>query len=251
MKLLIIDNEKHIRALARKLIETLCPAIEQIEEAVGVEDGLSKINTFQPEIILLDVEMDDGTGFDLMKQIPNPTSQLIFFTAHNKYAIDAFQLNAIDYLLKPIDPIALQKAIHKALENIRQKDLQKQIHFLLQYVSGQHDAEKRIVLKDMTNIYYVKISEICYCEAEGTYTKFRLSEGNTIIVSKNMKEYETLLSPFGFIRCHNSYMVNAEKIIRYDKTGNLVLEGNYEVNVSFRKKEQILKLIEKKSWNIS
>jgi len=248
MKLLITDNEPNLRTAIRVLLQAFCPEITTIEEADGVQSSLQKIKTFQPDIVLLDVEMDDGSGFDLMKQVPHPAFQLIFVTAHNKYAIEAFQFSAIDYLLKPVDPDALQKSIQRAIRNIQSKDLSRQIEFLLHQLSDKHDHERRIVLKDIDNIYFVKVSDILYCLAEGTYTKFFLQNRPPIMVSKNLKEYENMLEPLGFIRTHHSYLVNPSKIIRFDKAdgGLLILEDNLKVPLAQRKKEWVLSLLEGK-----
>ena len=248
MKLLITDNEPNLRTAIRVLLQAFCPEITTIEEADGVQSSLQKIKTFQPDIVLLDVEMDDGSGFDLMRQVLHPTFQLIFVTAHNKYAIEAFQFSAIDYLLKPVDPDALQKSIQRAIRNIQSKDLSRQIEFLLHQLNDKHDHERKIVLKDIDNIYFVKVSDILYCLAEGTYTKFFLQHRPPIMVSKNLKEYENMLEPLGFIRTHHSYLVNPSKIIRFDKTdgGLLILEDNLKVPLAQRKKEWVLSLLEGK-----
>ena len=248
MKVLIVDNETNIRMAMKTLLNAFCPEVTMVEEAEGVQTGLQKITKFQPDILLLDVEMEDGDGFDLMKQVSNPSFQLIFVTAHNQYAIEAFQFSAIDYLLKPVDPDALQKAIQKAISNIKSKDLGGQIEFLLQQINGKHDHEKKIVLKDIDNIYFVKVADILYCLAEGNYTKFFLQNTSPVFVSKNLKEYENILEPLGFIRTHHSYLVNPAKIIRFDKTdgGSLILEENLKVPLAQRKKEWVLNLLEGK-----
>jgi two-component system LytT family response regulator len=193
--------------------------------------------------------MDDGTGFDLMRQVTDPLFQLVFVTAHNKYAIEAFKFSAIDYLLKPVDPEALQLCIKKAAERMQARDLGKQIEFLLKQVSGKPDADKRIVLKDIDNVYFVKVADILFCEAEGTYTKFHFSTGKPILVSKNLKEYETILEPLGFLRTHHSYLANPGKITMYDKTdgGMLILEGGHTVPVSQRKRDTVLAILEGRS----
>lgn len=249
MKALVIDNESPLRSTLRSMLKAFCQEIELVEEADGVKTGIQKIKSFQPDIVLLDVEMDDGTGFDLMKQLTQTNFQLIFVTAHNKYAIEAFQFSAIDYLLKPVDPDALQKAIQKAVNNIRNRDLGKQIEFLLHQLNGRHEHEKRIVLKDIDNIYFVKVSDILYCMAEGTYTIFYFNNNQQVIVSKNLKEYENLLEPLGFIRTHHSYLVNPEKITRFDKTdgGQLILVDEIKVPLAQRKKEWVLSLLEGKA----
>jgi two-component system, LytTR family, response regulator len=249
MKLLIIDNEPNLRKALKALLQAFCPDIKTIEEADGVQAGLKKIGSFQPNIVLLDVEMEDGSGFDLMRQVPHPFFQLIFVTAHNQYAIDAFQFSAIDYLLKPVDPEALQKSIRKAQSNIQNNNLQQQVQVLLQQLAGIQQHDRRIVLKDMENTYFIRVAEILYCKAEGTYTKFYLVSGEPILVSKNLKEYETLLEPLGFIRTHHSFLANPGKIKMYEKTdgGSLVLEGGHSIPVSQRKKDHVLHMLEKGS----
>lgn len=248
MKALIIDNEENLRTGLKLLLQNYCSEITVIDEADGVKKGLGKISSFQPDILLLDVEMDDGTGFDLMKQITNPSFQLIFVTAHNQYAIDAFQFSAIDYLLKPVDPEALQKSIQKASLNVRNNNLQQQVQVLLQQLGGIQNKDKRIVLKDIDNTWFIKVSDILYCEAEGTYTKFFLRDNESILVSKNLKEYEAILEPLGFVRTHHSFLANPDKIKLYDKTdgGMLILEGGLSIPVSQRKKDMVLQLLEGK-----
>jgi two-component system, LytTR family, response regulator len=248
MKVLVIDNEPNLRTAIKALLNAFCPEITSIEEADGVHNGLQKIKTFQPDILLLDVEMDDGTGFELMKQVSNPGFQLIFVTAHNKYAIEAFQFSAIDYLMKPVDPDALQKSIQKATANIRNSSLHQQVQVLLQQLSGIQNHDRKIVLKDIENTYFIRVADILYCEAAGTYTKFYFSNSDPILVSKNLKEYETILEPIGFVRTHHSFLANPDKIKMYDKTegGALILEGGYSIPVSQRKKETVLSLLEKR-----
>ena len=248
MKALIIDNEPNLRTAIKALLNAFCPEITTMEDADGVQSGLQKIKNFHPDIVLLDVEMDDGSGFDLMKQVANPSFQLIFVTAHNKYAIEAFQFSAIDYLLKPVDPNALQLSIQKAIRNIKNSNLQQQVQVLLQQLSGIQNQDKKIVLKDLENTYFIKVADILYCEAEGTYTKFFIQGGESILVSKNLKEYEAILEPIGFIRTHHSFLANPSKIKLYDKTdgGSLLLEGGLSIPISQRKKDYVMQVLENK-----
>lgn len=249
MKALIIDNELPLRNALRLLLENYCPEITEKAEADGVKTGLEQIKNFAPDIVFLDVEMDDGTGFDLMQQVPNPSFQLIFVTAHNQYAIDAFRFSAIDYLLKPVDPEALQKGVQKAAGQLRTRNLGRQMEVLMQQLKGKPDPDKRIVLRDFDNIYFVRTGDILFCEAEGPYTKFYVSSGETILVSKNLKEYESILEPLGFVRTHHSFLANPAKIKMYDKSdgGALILEGGHSIPVSQRKKDAVLSLLEGRS----
>lgn len=246
MKLLIVDNEPHLRTGLKLMVEAFCPQVTAIAEADGVQSGLDAIRHFNPDVLLLDVEMDDGTGFDLVRQIHDPSFQLIFVTAHNKYAIDAFHVSAIDFLLKPVDPEALQRSIDKASAQLQHATLKKQIDFLLQQIAHKADTEKRIVLKDISNVYFVKVHDILFCEAEGNYTRFYFTNTEPILVSKNLKEYEAILEPLGFIRTHNSFLANPDKIHTFDKSegGALITEGGHSIPVSQRKRDTVLSILE-------
>lgn len=247
MKILLIDNEEVIRTTLRDMVETVGKGMYTIAEADGVQTGIEKINSFNPEVVLLDVEMNDGTGFDLLKQIENPSFKLIFTTAHNKYAIQAFKFSAIDYLLKPVDPVELSNALQKAKENISGNALQNQLAVLMQQIGSKPEAERQIVLKDIDKTYFIKMSDILYCEAEGSYTKFYLSNAEPIFVSRNLRSYEELLAPAGFIRTHHSCLVNPAKIKIYDRKtdcGTLILEGGHSIPVSQRKKDFVIQFLE-------
>ncbi|TDO26835.1 LytR/AlgR family response regulator transcription factor [Sediminibacterium goheungense] len=249
MTILLIDNEISLRNTLKELIKLTGFSFTSIIEASGVKEGIQQIQDANPDIVFLDIEMEDGSGFDLMKKIANPQFQLIFVTAHDQYAIDAFKFSAIDYLLKPVDPDNLKISLEKASANIKTKLLSDQIDVLLQQLSGKTDRDKRIVLRDIDNIYFVKVSDILYCMADGTYTRFYLQNQKDILVSKNLKEYENLLEPLGFLRTHHSYLVNPDKINMYDKSegGSLILDGGITVPVSQRKKETIISILERKN----
>lgn len=247
MRILLIDNEKEVRELLKDMIEAVAPGLHHLNEADGVITGLQKINAFKPEIVFLDVEMGDGTGFDLLNKIPHPTFQLIFTTAHNKYAVQAFKCSAIDYLLKPVDITELENSLQKASNNIDSSNLSKQLAVLMQQLNTKDTVDKQIVLKDSEASYFVKVSDILYCEAEGSYTKFYLSNAEPIFVSRNLRSYEELLAPSGFIRTHHSCLVNPTKIKIYDRktdSGTLILEGGHSIPVSQRKKDFVIQFLE-------
>lgn len=247
MKILLIDNEKEVRLILKDMVVAWSRGEHTIEEADGVATGIEKINFFAPDIVLLDVEMNDGTGFDLLKQLTTPFFQLIFTTAHNQYAIQAIKFSAIDYLLKPIDPSDLNTSLQKAKENISNKSLQKQLAVLMQQIGGKAETDRQIVLKDIDKTYFIKMSDILYCEAEGSYTKFYLSNAEPIFVSRNLRSYEELLAPAGFIRTHHSCLVNPTKIKIYDRktdSGTLILEGGHSIPVSQRKKDFVIQFLE-------
>lgn len=245
MKVLIIDNEASVRTGLKVQLETFCPEMTLLQEADGVASGLAVIESFQPDIVFLDVEMDDGTGIDLLKKTGTFNFQLIFITAHNKYAVDAFKFSAIDFLLKPIDTDDLLISLEKAIANLKNKNLKDQIQVLNETMNAISLEHKKIVLKDKDNIYFIKVNDIIRCRAEGPYTEFFISNGQKITISKNLKEYDELLEPYGFVRAHHSHLINVRKISRFDKTdgGNLIMENKDEVPVSQRKKEQLMSII--------
>ena len=246
MKILIVDNEKEVRGLLKDMIASISADAYIVEEAEGVETGVQKINTFQPDVIFLDVEMNDGTGFDLMNRVSNPAFQLVFTTAHNKYAVQAFKCSAIDYLLKPVDFTELENSLQKAAAAISGNSLSKQMAVLMQQLSAKDNSEKQIVLKDSEASYFVKVADILYCEAEGSYTKFYVQNNTPIIISKNLSIYEELLALYGFIRTHHSYLVNPAKIKMYDKAdgGTLILDSGHTVPISHRKKDYVMQVLE-------
>lgn len=247
MKILIIDNEYEIRTILKDMVVQWAKGLHTIEEADGVVTGLEKIAAFNPDVVLLDVEMNDGTGFDLLKQLVNPMFQLIFTTAHNQYALQALKSSAIDYLLKPIDPVELNISLEKATTNIQNQNLQKQLVVLMSQLSHKNDIDKQIVLKDIDKTYFIKQNDIIYCEAEGSYTKFYITNSEPIFVSRNLRSYEEILAPAGFIRTHHSCLVNPNKIKIFDRktdSGTLILEGGYTIPVSQRKKEFVIHLLE-------
>jgi two-component system LytT family response regulator len=247
MKILLIDNEKEIRLILKDMVTACGNGLYITDEADGVASGFKKINSFQPDIVLLDVEMNDGTGFDLLEQFTSPTFQLIFTTAHNQYAIQAFKFSAIDYLLKPIDPIELNNSLQRAKANINSQTMQQQLTVLMQQLSNKNEPDRQIVIKDIDKTYFIKMTDILYCEAEGSYTKFYLTNSEPIFVSRNLRYYEDLLSPAGFFRTHHSCLVNPSKIKIYDRKtdcGTLILEGGHTVPVSQRKKDFVLQFLE-------
>ncbi len=247
MKILLVDNEPEIRKVLKEMVFAWTKGQHEVEEADGVASGIEKINSFHPDVVLLDVEMNDGTGFDLLKQLNNLSFQLIFTTAHNQYAIQAIKFSALDYLLKPIDPAELRESLEKAKANINHQSLNKQLAVLMQQLSVKTETDKQLVLKDIDKTYFIKTNDILFCEAEGSYTKFYLSNSEPIFVSHNLRYYEDMLSPSGFFRTHHSCLVNPSKIKIYDRktdSGTLILEGGHSVPVSQRKKEFVLQLLE-------
>lgn len=239
MRAVIVDDEQNVREALRALLYLYSPETEVVGDADSVASALSEIKRSEPELLFLDVEMGDGTGFDLLKQLPDRDFEVIFVTAHQHYAIRAIRMSACDFLLKPVDPEDLVAAIERA-----QVKLEKQggdpIDVMLQHASGIKD---RIVLKDLENIYVLKLADIIHCEADGRYTRFHVKgREKPILVSTNLKEYDLLLGPLGFARVHHSHLINLNHVQRIDKVNLTVhLSEDEKVPISVRKKDELLK----------
>lgn len=247
-KILVIDNELPIRKALVKMIQHFNVEDQyEIFEADGVRSGIEAIQHIEPEILFLDIELDDGLAFDIFKEINDLQAQLIFTTAHNHYAVRAFEYSALDYLLKPVSPTLLHNALLKARQNLNQSNLKNQIQIMLESINKNQSHEQKIALKDINGIKITKIKDILYCEANGPYTTFFIENEKEITVSKNLKEYEELLHAFNFIRCHHSYLVNLNKVKSIEKSDGLTihLENNKQIPISVRKKDEILNSIEK------
>lgn len=227
------------------MIEKFCPQVTAINEAGSIQSGIEAISKHAPDLVFLDVELDEGTGMDLLSKLKQYEFDVVFITAHNKYAVDAFKFSAIDFILKPIGVEDLLNAFQKAKANLTNKSLSKQLDILKESLGTLSVPDKKIVLKDSNAMHFVKVSDIIHCKAEGNYTEFYLSGKQKLVTSSMLKEYEAILEPFGFIRTHHSHLVNIKKIVRFDKAdgGSLLLEENNEVPVSQRKKDQVLEAI--------
>jgi len=236
----IVDDEEDARSTLRSFISSYCPQVEIIGEADGVTDAYRKIMANPPDLVLLDIQMDDGTGFDFLEKIKSPNFSVIFTTAFDEFAIKAFKYSAIDYLLKPIDPDELIEAISKVNTSNSQKG---QIAELIdQKKSGSFD---RITLSSHDGITIVKLKNISRLESDSNYTHFFLTSGEKITVPKSLKEYENILPTELFFRTHQSFIVNLDYVKKYVKEdgGYILMEDGSEVLVARRRKEEFLERI--------
>lgn len=240
MRTVIIDDETKGRQTLRNFIAKYAPELIIIGEAENIEQGVNLIDKEKPELVFLDIQMPDGTGFDLLGQVMFDEFKLIFCTSHDQYAIKAFRFSAIDYLLKPIDPDIFIAAIKK-VKNESSILLKPKLEVLNQ------NSEKflRIALHSANNISLVNITDIVRLESNVNYTKFVLNGGTSILISKTLKEYDELLSEHGFIRVHKSHLINIKYVKQYIKGegGWVILADNTKVEVSRRKKESLLSAI--------
>lgn len=241
MKTVIIDNEAAIIKWLQIALSENCPQITVCATANSVKTGIEVIEEHQPDLIFLDIEMDDGLGFDIIDALPEPP-KIVFITAHSHYALKAIKASALDYLLKPIDPKELVQAVEKANTTSTTPDFSNaDLKGLLQELLYNDSSVKRLVLRDYERVFIVPVEDIIRCEADGKYTRFKLKKDPDILVSKNLKTYEELLINSGFIRCHHSHLVRIDGIKSFSKNLlELNLSNGETIPVSTRKKESVV-----------
>lgn len=249
MRILIIDDEPKARSSIRQMLQLFCPDVEVVGEAAGVQSGRQLIQQQTADLVFMDIEMQDGTGLELLRQLGKVNFQVVFVTAYNQYAVEAFRLSAIDYLLKPIQPEHLIEAVNRARKKGRKSP---GVATFIENMQIQTKQDRKVVLKDADSLYVIQIKDILHCQADGGYTHFFIDGQKTITTSVNLKEYEKLFGDYGFIRSHHSHLVNLQHIIRFDKAdgGQLILSNQSKVPVSFRKKDKLLKSLQAISENL-
>lgn len=243
ISVVIIDDEPRARETIINILQLSTRDIQILGEGESVKTAYKIICETSPDLILLDINLPDGSGFDLLKMFDKINFRVIFITAHEEYAVNAFKFSAIDYILKPISAGSLLSAIDKACDAIDNDQMALKLNVLLNNL----DKLKKIVLKTAESIHIINVEQIIRCEADVNYTHFYLDNAKHLIVSKPLKDYAEILEQAGFFRTHQSHLVNLEHIVRYDKTegGHLVMDNESIVPVSTRKKDELLQVFEK------
>lgn len=245
IRTLIIEDEPAIR----KEIEWLLHKETQfnlIGFATSVAESLVLIKATRPELILMDIQLTDGTAFDILDQLEEIPFRIVFITAYNHFAVKAIKFGALDYLLKPLDDSEFKSALNKIASSDSNSLVQQQQQIsILKTQSGtaENNLDSRIVLHTLEFLQVLQLREIIYCQSEGGYTNFFLTEGRRIMISKPLKFYDDLLPEKWFLRPHQSYLVNVLYVDKFLKSGTIVLKDKTEVPVSGRRKEYILQHI--------
>jgi two-component system LytT family response regulator len=242
LKLIIVDDEAGARETIRNIVELSQVDLDVIGEAHSVESAHKLINDLHPDLVLLDINLTDGSGFDLLKRFEKISFRVIFITAHEDYAISAFRYSAMDYIMKPVRAGDLLSAIERTGEAIEKDQMSVRLDTLLSNI----DRLRKIVLKTSESIHIIHVEHIIRCEADVNYTHFYLNDEKHLIVSKPLKDYAEMLEPAGFFRTHQSHLINMEHILRYDRSdgGCLVMDDESCVPVSSRKKEALFRIFE-------
>lgn len=241
IKAVIVDDKPSAIELLKWLISKNCPEILIVQTATRVAEAIPIIMKEKPDILFLDIQMPGESGFNLLEQIDTWEFEVIFTTAYNEYAIQAIRFSALDYLLKPIDAHELIKAVErfkvKRIYAPAGQDLYRN------FLKNLSSSDKRLALTGITDITYVSLVDIIRLQAERNYTHFYFQDKGEFLSSKTMKEYEELLPQEQFIRVHRGHIVNKRYILRYQREGLLLLTDGIEVEVSRRKKDQLIKFM--------
>jgi two-component system LytT family response regulator len=237
IKALIIDDESKARNLLKVTMEKNFPGEFMLETAQGSEEGIEKLNDFKPDLLFLDIEMPNMSGFDLLAATPDLDCKVIFTTAYNQYAIRAIRYNALDYLLKPINPVELKEAITRFQQQKDRKEVySKQLENFF-----SNTKEKNLAITTYDGVVFLEVDKIIRCEADLNYTKFVLTENKTFLSSKTLKDYEDLLTTGNnFLRVHRSHLVNLDFVLKFKNDGGLILKDNSTIPVSRRRKEEVM-----------
>lgn len=240
LKAIIVDDEKHCRLSLTQYLEWYCPEVELIGTCDGVDAAIELINKQHPEIVFLDIEMPNKNGFDLIKHYEKANFNVIFTTAYNEFALQAFKVNAVDYLLKPVEQSELKAAVQK-VSNKQKKDFNQQTLLDIYELIKSNKNYTRVAIPTMEGLEFVDLNNIIRCQAEGNYTKIFLKDGKDIFISKTLKQVEGIINSELFIRPHSSHYVNMNFIKKYHKGvgGQLELEDGTILPVSRHRKDQL------------
>lgn len=244
IKAVIIDDEQHcIDRLTTLLSKSCSDTVELLAGVKSVEEGLAAIKTYKPQLVFLDIEIGNKTGFDLLKQLPEINFEVIFTTAYDKYAVQAFKFSAIDYLLKPIDADELQAAIKRFNDRVSQKDIAGKFDALFHNLKNIQSSSKKICVPVLSGLVFIQTDDIIRCESSVNYTTLFLKDKQKLLVAKTLKEFEELLTGYNFYRVHNSHLINLAYIKMYNKGkgGTVTMTDGSEIEVSTRRKDDFLK----------
>ncbi|MEQ9465954.1 MAG: LytTR family DNA-binding domain-containing protein [Ekhidna sp.] len=241
LRAVIIEDERHSRETLKNLLNEYCEGVEVVGEADSVTNGIKVIETSSPDVIFLDIELQPGTGFDVLKGVSRVNFETIFTTAFEQYAIQAIKLSSLDYLLKPISIDDLQAAVQKCKSRRNENQYKQQMDVLLNQLS-QKDGDRKICLSTSDGMEFVRESDILFCKANGSYTDFKFRDGRCLVVSKHLKEYEDLLAPNQFMRVHNSYLINLKEVKKFVKSegGYILMNDDSMVSISPKKRDEFM-----------
>ncbi len=241
LKVMLIDDEERATDALRLMIDKMIPEISQVAVCNDSRKAADMIHAFQPGLVFIDIQMPHLNGFQVLNLLPNKQFKIIFTTAFNEYAIQAIRFSAFDYLLKPVDADELQASVQRFLQEHEDYQHQyEQLNNIMHNMQAKSVEEFRLALPTRDGVHFLLPAEITRCESLGNYTKIFTTANKTYIISKTLGEYDTLLTPHHFIRTHKSHLVNKRYVSYIDHDGFVVLRDNTKVEISRRRKEDVM-----------
>ncbi|HUR31284.1 MAG TPA: LytTR family DNA-binding domain-containing protein [Saprospiraceae bacterium] len=247
IRILILDDEEAACNILSILIRKHLPLDHEIRCEQDPAKALEILGTYKPTLVMLDIEMPGMNGFDFLNKAGSWDFDVIFTTAYDKYAIKAIRFSALDYLLKPLDILELQNALNRHIvrRNHSQQSRHDLVHNLIENIQKPETDEYRLAISTSEGVFFYLPSDIIRCEGESNYTKFYLAGGKSLMVSHTLKDYDSILSDYGFVRVHKSHLVNMKYVSRVDRDGFIWLSNGQSVPVSRRRKEEVLSMLKK------
>lgn len=244
IRAIVVDDENHCIQTLRYDLARLCPQVEVIAESTFGEDAVQKINTLKPDLVFLDIEMPGMSGFELLRRLMPISFEVIFVTAYDQYAIQAFRYATLDYLLKPVVGEQLKEAIARVMAHRHVPDQSFQFDTLLHNLRDGLRSP-RIALPSGRGMDFVNTEDILYCMAESNYTHVRVRDGKKYTCSKTLKDIEHLLEGLTFFRIHQSYLINMQHVQRYlrDDGGYVVMSDGFRIPIAKRRKEEFMTIL--------
>lgn len=242
---MIVDDEERAGDALRLMLQKFVPQVTAVAVCADARQAAALVAGLQPQILFLDIKMPHLSGFDVLQQIPKPTFKVIFTTAFNEFAIKAIRFSAFDYLLKPVDVEELIASVDRYFSEQQEAASDERLlnNMLHNLQSGSEHFRLAIPSKD--GVHFILPATVVYCEAVSNYTRFHTAEGKQFLTSKTLGEYEDLLAPHHFIRCHKSFLVNKDFVDHMDHNGLLVLKNGVRVDVSKRRKADVMRLMKR------
>lgn len=246
VKAIIVDDEIHAQNAIESILKSQFPEIEVVDKATTVKSAIESIQKNEPELLFLDIDLPDGKGFDILKQLNYKNYKVIFITAYQEYAIQAIKFSAFDYILKPLNPAELVNSVKNVLSECADENYKLKLETFFTNFNSSVPGIKKLVLKTCDKIHILDIKDIVRCESENTYTTFFTNTGTKIVVSKPIKKYEEMLCPLGFMRTHQSHLINLNYISYFDKQlgGAIVMTDNSNIPVSTQKRAILMEYLD-------
>ncbi|MFY7828614.1 MAG: LytR/AlgR family response regulator transcription factor [Flectobacillus sp.] len=242
LRAIIVDDENNALEALKTLLTSYCPQVKIIETATSVEEAYQKVVTFNPNLLFLDVEMTNGTGFDLLMRFDEPSFKVIFVTGFDQYALNAIKFSAIDYLLKPIHVAELIEAVKKAEKQLDSQDNLGELRNLLSTLNNPRNRKNKIAIPTHKGFEMIEVQDIVRCEASSGYTLIHLLQGKPVMSSRDLKTYHELLEEYDFFRIHDSHLIShfhIQKVLNEDG-GVVVLTNDIRLPIARRRKSDFL-----------